>query len=109
MNWFLGEEVGNTSRGVESTNVETVVDRCPELINTRQIPLLVYTQPRPSSLLSRVTGTTPQPHPSSLLSRVTLTGTTPQPHPSSLLSRVTGTTQPYPSSLLSRVTGTTLP
>jgi hypothetical protein len=28
MNWFLSDEAGSSSRGVESTNVETMVDRC---------------------------------------------------------------------------------
>ena len=55
MNWFIGSELG-PARGVESPNLEKVKDRCPEKINKSQIPFQVYTQVRPSSLLSRVTG-----------------------------------------------------
>ena len=55
MNWFIGSELGS-ARGVESPNLEKVKDRCPEKINKSQFPFQVYTQNRPSSLLSRVTG-----------------------------------------------------
>ncbi len=56
MNWFISNELASTVRGVESPNLEALENRCPEAVNPRGTPFLVYTQSRPSSLLSWSTG-----------------------------------------------------
>ena len=33
MNWFISEFVGKASRGIESPDLETLEDKCPETIN----------------------------------------------------------------------------
>jgi hypothetical protein len=60
MNWFISNELASTVRGVESPNLETLENRCPEAVNPRGTPFLVYTQSRPSSLLSWSTGMIPE-------------------------------------------------
>jgi hypothetical protein len=56
INWFFSEELGTSVRGVESPDLESQVERCPEAVNPRQTPFNVYSQARPASLLSWTTG-----------------------------------------------------
>ena len=39
MNWFISEFVGEANRGIESPDLETLEDKCPETINR------AFTQP----------------------------------------------------------------